>query len=84
VRSEQYAGSDRAVVEGWLNRALVVTAGGAGAISSAGVLIAGSFSPDKGVRDALWVLGLSGLTAATVLLMRTVAQALHGQAAPPY
>jgi ubiquinone biosynthesis protein len=82
VRSERYAGSDRAVVDAWLNRALVVVAGGAGAIASAAVLIAGSLSPDKGVRDALWTLGFSGLTGATVLLMRTVAQALHGQAAP--
>jgi ubiquinone biosynthesis protein len=79
VRSERYAGSDRAVVEAWLNRGLVVIAGAAGALSSAAVLVAGSLSPDKGVRDALWTLGFSGLTGATVLLMRTVAQALHGQ-----
>jgi ubiquinone biosynthesis protein len=82
VRSERYAGSDRTVVDAWLNRAFVVVAGAAGAITSAAVLIAGSLSPDKGVRDALWTLGFSGLTGATVLLMRTVAQALHGQAAP--
>jgi ubiquinone biosynthesis protein len=84
VRTEHYGGSDRTVVENWLNRGLVVIAGAAGAMSSAGVLVAGSLSPDKGVRDALWVLGLSGLTGATVLLMRTVAQALHGPPAPPY
>jgi ubiquinone biosynthesis protein len=82
VRTERYAGSDRTVVEGWLNRALVVIAGGAGALTSAGLLVAGSLSPDKGVRDALWILGFSGLTGATVLLMRTVAQALHAQVAP--
>jgi len=28
-----------------------------------------------------WTLGFAGLTGATVLLMRTVAQAIHGQAA---
>ncbi len=82
VRTERYAGSDRTVVEGWLNRALVVIAGAAGVLASAGLLVAGSLSPDKGVRDALWVLGFSGLTGATVLLMRTVAQALHAQVAP--
>jgi ubiquinone biosynthesis protein len=81
VRSERYAGSDRAVVEEWLNRAFVVAAGGAGALASAAVLVAGSLSPSKGVRDALWTLGFSGLTGATVLLMRTVAQALHSQIA---
>lgn len=81
VRSERYAGSDRPVVEEWLNRAFVVAAGGAGALASAAVLVAGSLSPSKGVRDALWTLGFSGLTGATVLLMRTVAQALHSQIA---
>ena len=82
VRTERYAGSDRTVVEAWLDRALVVIAGAAGALTSAGLLVAGSLSPDKGVRDALWILGFSGLTGATVLLMRTVAQALHAQVAP--
>jgi hypothetical protein len=45
-------------------------------------MVAGSLSPEKGVRDTLWTIGFSGLTGATVLLMRTVAQALHGQRAP--
>jgi hypothetical protein len=80
VRTERYAGSDRAVVEGWLSRVLVVAAGGVGALLSAVLLVAGSLSPDRVVRDALWVLGFGGLTFATVLLMRTVAQALHAQA----
>ncbi len=44
------------------------------------VLAAGSLSPDKGVRDALWILGFSGLTGAAIVLLRTVAQALHAQA----
>jgi ubiquinone biosynthesis protein len=82
VRTERYAGSDRAVVENWLHRALVVVAGGAGALTSAVLLVAGSLSPNTVVRDALWTLGFAGLTCATVLLMRTVAQALHAQTAP--
>lgn len=79
VRTERYAGGDRDVVERWLNRALVAFAGAAGAVSSAAVLVAGSLSPDKGIRDVLWVLGFIGLTGATVMVMRTVAQALHAQ-----
>jgi ubiquinone biosynthesis protein len=80
VRTERYgAGADRDVVENWLNRTLVVLAAGAGALTSAALLVAGSLSPDKGVRDVLWTLGFSGLTGTTVLLMRTVAQALHAQ-----
>jgi ubiquinone biosynthesis protein len=81
VRTERYAGSDRSVVEGWLNRVLVALAGGAGALTSAALLTAGSLSPNTVVRDALWTLGFSGLTGSAVLLMRTAAQALHDQAA---
>lgn len=81
MRTERYAGGDRAVVEGWLNRALVAAAGAAGAITSGVVLAAGSLSAEKGVRDWLWTLGFCGLTGATILLLRTVAQALHGQRA---
>jgi ubiquinone biosynthesis protein len=81
VRTERYAGSDRSVVEAWMNRVLVALAGGAGALASGVLLTAGSLSPDKVVRDALWTLGFSGLTGSSVLLMRTAAQALHDQAA---
>jgi ubiquinone biosynthesis protein len=83
VRTERYAGGDRAVVENWLNRVLVAVATAAGAIASATLLVAGSLAPDKGVRDALWVLGFGGVTGTAVLLMRTVAQALHEQLTRP-
>jgi ubiquinone biosynthesis protein len=77
VRTERYAGSDRAVVEEWVSRALLVTASGFGAITSGAVLVAGSLARNTVVRDAMWTLGFSGLTGAAVMLMRTVAQALH-------
>ena len=82
VRTERYAGGDRSVVEGWLNRILVVLAGGVGALTSGLLLVAGSLSTDRVVRDVLWTLGFSGLTFATILLLRTAAQALHAQAVP--
>jgi ubiquinone biosynthesis protein len=81
VRTERYAGNDRAIVENWLNRTLVALSVAGGALTSAMLLIAGSLSADKGVRDALWVLGFTGLTGTAVLLMRTVAQGLHEQLA---
>ena len=77
VRTERYAGGDRVVVEQWVNRVLVIAAAGLGAIASAIVLAAGSLANDHDVRTALWVLGFSGLTFASALLMRTVAQSLH-------
>jgi ubiquinone biosynthesis protein len=81
VRTERYAGSDQAVVERWLNRVLVVVAGGVGALISAVLLVAGSLSRNSVVRDTMWTLGFAGVTCGAVLLMRTVAQALHGQTA---
>jgi ubiquinone biosynthesis protein len=79
LRSERYAGGDRRVVDAWIDRVLVAAAGGIGALTSATVLAAGSMASDHSVRDACWVLGFAGLTAATTLLLRTVAQSLHGQ-----
>jgi len=79
LRTEHYAGSDRWVVDAWLNRTLVVFVGAAGGIISAGLLIAGSLSTVKGVRDVLWAVGFLALTLAAVLLMRTAAQALHSE-----
>lgn len=76
MRTERYAGSDRVVLEGWLNRALVAAASAAGALASGVVLAAGSLTTVTDVRDALWTLGFTGLTGSSVLLMRTVAQAL--------
>ena len=79
VRSEHYGGGDRVVVDGWIDRVLVAAAGGIGALTSGAVLVAGSITADADVRTALWILGFSGLTATSVLLLRTVAQSLHGQ-----
>jgi uncharacterized protein (DUF1501 family) len=77
IRTERYAGGDRDVVEGWLNRVLVAAASGAGALASAGILVAGSLSPVRDVQDAMWILGFAGLTGALILLTRTIAQGLH-------
>ena len=41
VRSERYAGGDREVVNGWMDRVLVAAAGGIGAVTSGTVLVAG-------------------------------------------
>ena len=79
LRTERYAGADRAVVETWLNRILVATSGAAGAVTSAVLLVAGSLTSNRTIRDVIWTLGFMGLTTTTVLLMRTVAQALHAQ-----
>jgi ubiquinone biosynthesis protein len=81
MRTERYAGADRLVMETWLNRTLVALATAGGSLTAATLLVAGSLSPDKGVRDVLWILGFGGLTGTAVLLMRTVAQALHAQIA---
>jgi ubiquinone biosynthesis protein len=77
VRTERYSGTDRRVVDAWLNRVLVAGASGFGALASGTVLVAGSLASDRVLRDALWTLGITGFTGSAIFLMRTVAQALH-------
>ena len=80
VRSERYAGGDRDVVNGWMDRVLVAAGGRhrrRHQRDAAGRRRASTSDTD--VQTALWILGFSGLTASTVLLMRTIAQALHAQ-----
>ena len=79
LRTERYTGPDRLVVETWLNRVLVAISGAAGAVTSAVLLVAGSLTANRTIRDVIWTLGFMGLTTTAVLLMRTVAQALHAQ-----
>jgi ubiquinone biosynthesis protein len=77
VRTERYAGRDRAVVDEWVHRMLLAAVGGFGAIASATLLVAGSLTGREGVRDTLWSIGFAGLTFAIVLLMRSAAQSLR-------
>ena len=79
VRTERYAGADRPIVEAWVNRILVAASGAAGVVASAILLVAGSLTSHRTIRDVIWTLGFMGLTTTAVLLMRTVAQALHAQ-----
>ena len=77
IRTEHYGGADREVVDQWIDRVLVATTGGIGAVASSLLLLGASGTHQEGVRETLWVLGFGGLTFSTTLLMRTAAQALH-------
>ncbi len=77
VRTERYSGSDRHVMDEWVDRAVLAAAGGLGAVTSALLLIAASATSDDRVRAALWILGFAGLSFAAVLLSRSVARALR-------
>ena len=77
VRTERYAGADREVVDRWVDRLVIAGIGGAGVLASSIVLLAAAATHDHDVRVALWILGFSGLTCASVLLMRGAARALR-------
>ena len=77
MRTERYAGGDRAVVDEWVHRVLLAAVGGVGAIASAMLLVAGSLSDTAGVRDTALSIGFAGLTFALVLLLRSAAQSLR-------
>jgi ubiquinone biosynthesis protein len=77
VRTEQFAGGDRRVVEEWVNRALVAGLGASGALSAGVLLVAGSLASQPAIRDTLWGIGFIALMFALVLLLRTAAQTLR-------
>jgi ubiquinone biosynthesis protein len=77
VRTERYAGTDRAVVDQWVDRLVLTGIGGAGVVASAIVLLAAAATHEHDVRVALWILGFAGLACASVLLMREAARALR-------
>jgi ubiquinone biosynthesis protein len=77
IRTERFAGGDRRVVGQWVDRAVLAIVGAAGALAAGLLLLAGASTADDDVQVALWILGFSGLTFATVLLMRAAAQALR-------
>jgi ubiquinone biosynthesis protein len=79
MRTERYAGGDRAVVERWIDRVALVVIAGFGAVASALLLLAGSATTasEEGIRGTLWGIGFAGLSFSAVLLMRGVAQILR-------
>ena len=78
LRHERYAGGDRRIVDGWVDRAVLAAVGGFGVIASALVLAAAATTTDNNkIQATLWILGFSGLLCGTVVLMRTAARALR-------
>jgi ubiquinone biosynthesis protein len=80
VRAERYAGGDRAVVESLVDRLVLAIVGTGGTAASGLILLAASGADEGTEANVLWILGLSGLTAGSVLMMRAAARALRRQA----
>jgi len=77
VRTERYAGDDRLVVDAWVDRAVLAAIACFGSLASALLLIAGTMVDEHAWRNAFYILGLAGLSFATVLMMRSAARALR-------
>jgi ubiquinone biosynthesis protein len=78
VQTELFAGASRDVVDNWVDRIVIATTGGLGAVAGAIVLFAASATDDDtAVQTTLWILGFAGLTGGSVLLMRAAARALR-------
>ena len=77
VRTERYAGGDRVVVDGWVDRAVLTAIGGFGVLGSALLLFAAAGTESNRVQTSLWLLGFFGLAAGSILLMRGAARALR-------
>jgi ubiquinone biosynthesis protein len=80
VRHERFAGGDRAVVSGWVDRIVFAAIGMVGLVSSALLLLASGAvgTEQEGIRDTLQIVGFFGLVVSSVIQMRAVAQLLSG------
>ena len=79
VRTERYAGSDRVVVDAWIDRVTFAAIGVIGMLSS-GLLLLGAAvlgSSEHDLRNTLLAFGFFGLTITAVIQMRVVAQLLR-------
>jgi ubiquinone biosynthesis protein len=83
MQVERYGGEDRRVVDGWLDRILMVAIGGVGTLASAILLVAASSASSAALSDSLRGLGFIGLVFGLVLIMRSLAQILQRQRRPP-
>ena len=80
LRTEQYAGGDRTVVDTWVDRILFAGVGALGLLSSAVLLLAAAVVDPvdaEGIRNTLLAVGFFGLVISSVMQMRTVAQVLR-------
>jgi ubiquinone biosynthesis protein len=77
VRTDRYSGADGAKVNGWMDQLVLSVLGGFGVVASALLLIAGASAGDDRLQTIIYILGFGGLTAASVLLLRSAARALR-------
>ena len=79
MRVERYAGADRAIVDAWIDRVTFAAIGIFVFLGSGLLLVAAAVvgSAEDDFREALQVFGFFGLTVASVIQMRVVAQLLR-------
>ena len=78
IQIDRFAGSDRPVVDAWLDRVLWAGIGMVGLVGSSLLLIAGALTPvDELSGTYLRVIGFVGLIASSAMQMRTVARVLQ-------
>jgi ubiquinone biosynthesis protein len=79
VRTERYAGADRAVVDAWIDRVTFAAVGVIGLMSAALLLVAAAIvgKSDDDFSGTLQLIGFLGIIITSVIQMRVVAQILR-------
>jgi ubiquinone biosynthesis protein len=79
TRVERYSGSDRRVVDAWLDRVTFAAVGLVGMISAALLLVAAALvgKSDTDLEATLQAVGFFGIVVTAVIQMRVVAQILR-------
>ena len=81
MRFERYAGEDRAIVSGWIDRVVSPPSERRTCSAPSALLVASGMvdSDQEGIRQTLQVLGLFGVAVTSVMQMRVVAQLLRSE-----
>ncbi len=85
TRVERYAGTDRAVVDAWVDRVILASIGVFGLIASGLLLLAAAIvgKTDGDFQSTLLVIGFFGIIVTAVIEMRVVAQILRRESDIP-
>lgn len=83
VRVERFAGPDRAVVGGWIDRVVFAAIGMFGLLASSIILVSAQLAADEDTSNVLEAVGFAGIIMAAVMLLRSVARIVRAEAPAP-
>ena len=79
VRVERFAGADRSIVGGWIDRIVFAAIGMFGLVASAVLLVSAELASNEDTRGVLELIGFAGIIMSAVMLLRSVARIVRAE-----